>query len=163
LIFAFSRPGRQDILHSSLVIAGVIVLSAVWWIDILALHGSSNFVGAFFSRSALSLPVRLAQLYSFEFTTERLLDILGVMALIGLVRKIIDRNFFFLAWLVAIFLLERTSPLPLVAIPLGMLIGVGVDILVFHNTAVSTPYGKRVYSSPFVFLYVIHFSQPIHD
>jgi hypothetical protein len=151
LLLAFSKPGRRDILHSILVLIGVILLSAPWWIDILVLHGSSNIIGAYSSRPTLSLALSVVQLFSFEFTSERLLDILGVMAVIGLVRKTIDRDFFFLSWLVIIFLLERTSPLPLVAIPLSMLVGVGVDNLIFHNALKTSTYVRRVLFITFCF------------
>jgi len=152
LMFLFSHPGRGEIINSLIVIAGASLLSAFWWIRVLDFHGFSPFLAAFGSRSPFSLYAFVAQITFLLFTNERLLDILGVMALIGLVQRIIQRDFLFLAWIAVIILLDRTAPYSLAAVPLAMLIGVSVDSLVFHNPMVTTSYGRKVLFIAFCYL-----------
>jgi hypothetical protein len=121
--FLISKTKPRNLLLAFYVAAGVLLLSAPWWVSILVTHGLAPVLGAFQSRNALPLIVSLSQLLFFDLSREFFLEILGVLSLAGLVISLYERKIFWLVWLLAIFILERTSPVALAVVPLAMLTG----------------------------------------
>ncbi len=125
VLFLFAANKRRNLHLTIWVIVGTLLFTSPWWISILFRHGLSPLRAAMQSRQALSLSVAIGQMLVFDLTREKFLDILGVMALLGLLWEWIDRKYLLPVWLAIIFLLERTSPLSLTVVPLAMLAGAG--------------------------------------
>jgi uncharacterized membrane protein len=140
LLYLFSTNRRRNLYLSAWVLAGALLLTAPWWITVCVQHGLTPLRAAMQSREALSLGMALGQLLIFDLTREKFLDILGSLALLGVFWQLANRKYLLPAWLVTIFLLERTTPVSLAAIPMAMLSGVGTRQIVrlFQEKAAPT-------------------------
>ncbi len=144
VFFLYSPSKRRNLVLAFYVAAGVLLLSAPWWGSILAAHGLAPVLGAFQSRNALPLIVSLSQLLFFDLSREFFLEILGVLSLVGLTFSLYERNTFWLVWLLAIFILERTSPVALAVVPLAMLSGLAsARLLAASQLAWKSPNQRR--------------------
>ena len=85
VMFAFSKPKRQDVVNSFLVVGGILLFTFPWYASILYQHGLEPWIAAIQSRSSISFIISFGQLLLFNLTHEFSLTILGVMALFGLV------------------------------------------------------------------------------
>ena len=112
-------------------------------------------LGAFQSRNALPLIVSLSQLLFFDLSREFFLEILGVLSLAGLVFSLYERKTFWLVWLLAIFIFERTSPVALAVVPLAMLAGLAcARLLAAGQHTWESPYQRRFVQIGFtIFVY----------
>jgi hypothetical protein len=126
VFFLYANHKRRNIIYSIAVAAGVLLVSAPWWFSILRLHGLKPILVAFQARNLSNVTgplLSLLQLLTFDLSREFFLEILGVLSLAGLVFSLYNRKTFWLVWLLAIFLLERASPVALAVVPLSMLSG----------------------------------------
>ena len=144
VFFLFAPHKRRNVGMAIAVAIGVLWVSAPWWVSILHIHGLAPVLGAFQSRNALSLIVSLSQLLFLDLSREFFLEILGVLSLVGLVMSLYERKTFWLVWLLAIFILERTSPVALAVVPLAMLAGLaGARLLAASQHTWESPYQQR--------------------
>ena len=153
-VFLLFSPHKRRNLGLSLgVAAGVLLVSAPWWGSILHTHGLAPVLGAFQSRNALPLIVSLSQLLFFDLSREFFLEILGVLSLAGLVFSLYEKKTFWLVWLLAIFLFERTSPVALAVVPLAMLSGLAcARLLAAGEHTWESPYQRRFVQIGFTIL-----------
>ncbi len=125
VFYLFLPKKRRNLISGMLVAGGVLLLSAIWWLQILTTHSIDPILGALASRNALPLIVRLSQLLFFDLSGEYFLELIGVFSLFGLIFTLLDRHYLLPAWLIAIFIFERTAPVSLAVVPLAMLAGIG--------------------------------------
>jgi hypothetical protein len=153
VFFLFSPHKRRNLGLALGVAAGVLLLSAPWWASIISIHGLAPVLGAFHSRSSSSLIISLGQLLLFDLSREFFLEILGVLGLVGLVFSLYEQKFFWLVWLLAIFILDRTSPVALAVVPLAMLVGLaGAKLLALSQDNWQTPGQRRFVQVGFILL-----------
>jgi hypothetical protein len=153
VFFLFSAHKRRNVAYAICVALGVLLVSSPWWVSIISIHGLAPVLGAFQSRDALPLIVSLSQLLFFDLSREFFLEILGVLSLVGLVISLYERKIFWLVWLLAIFLLERTSPVALAVVPLAMLAGLaGAKLLAASQPAWESQYQRRFVQIGFTIL-----------
>jgi hypothetical protein len=152
----YSRPKRRNLGRALIVAAGVLLVSAPWWLSMLHTHGLGPVLVAFQSRNLSNLAgplLSILQLSTFDFSREFFLEILGVLSLVGLVFSLFERKTFWLVWLLVIFIFERTSPVALAVVPLAMLSGLAsARLLGASQPAWESPYRRRFIQIGFTIL-----------
>lgn len=130
-LFLFYGRDRRGLVNSLLVVAGVLVLTAPWWMTVMSRHGLSPLLAAgagggygWFSLSPLK---------TFNFTDEVHLSVFGVLGLLGVFASLAERRFFLPFWLLAIFVVNPRNPATVATVPLAMLIGIAADRLVLSG------------------------------
>ncbi len=119
---------RQSFLHSVGVAGLVVLLSAPWWVTVLARHGLETILAA---ASTGQKWLALFHLLFFYFTEEPYATLTAVLGLVGLARQVACREWLLPLWLVLPFIVEgRSAHLPAV-IPLSMLAAIAVLNVVF--------------------------------
>lgn len=147
---------RQSFLHSVGVAALVAVLSAPWWVTVLARHGLETILTA---ASTGQKWLALLHLVFFSFTEEPYATLTAVLGLIGLARQVSRREWLLPLWLILPFVVEgRSAHLPAV-IPLSMLAAIAVLDVVFAALRPAsaadgvTPLERGLFS--YLFLYLL--------
>ncbi len=128
LLFLFFARTRHAAVHSLFVGAGVLLVTAPWWLTIILRHGVAPFIAALGTGSH-TIQV-LIDLIKFNFTGEPYSGLLAILGLLGIFVCFADRRFFLPAWLMAILVLAPRSGSTYATIPLAMLIALSVDRLV---------------------------------
>ena len=110
IFFAFFGRNKTGIIRSLIVAVAVLALTSYWWVSVISRHGISTFFTAgntgFFEVS------QIFQFFNFVITHEPGLQIMGVLALIGLFWCIAKKQYLLPVWLVVRFLSEpRSAPL----------------------------------------------------
>src|SRR5258708_28543069 len=124
VFFVFRGRNRDGVIHSILVVAGTLLLTAPWWLQVVSQHGLTPFLSAF-STGEQSPFVSIALLLTGVGFVEQTL--LGVIALLGAVKCLADRKYLLPVWLVSIFVVEPRSAQTFAVIVVALLIGVEVD------------------------------------
>lgn len=131
---------RQSFLQSAGVAGLAALLSAPWWVTVLARHGLETILAAAATGQKW---LALLHLLFFYFTEETYATLTAVLGLIGLALQVSRRNWLLPLWLVLPFIVEgRSAHLPAV-IPLSMLAAMAVLDVVFHSLG-SEPSGEGV-------------------
>ena len=111
------------------VFVGIITLAvtAPWWMTVLRYHGTAPLLSAL-QTGENSLAV--FHLVFFTFTQEPYMTVIAVLGVIGIMQRLIHRDYLLPLWVVVPFLFAGRSATNLVIIPLAMLAAVGlVDVL----------------------------------
>ena len=115
----------RTVSKSTFIVLGTAILTSPWWITMIRRHGFSVFLYPYqtesFSISALVAPLSLL------FTNEPLVDILAVIGFLGLLVSLRERKFLIPAWLAAVFIFEPRLSAVYAALPMAMLVGIGLD------------------------------------
>src|SRR5262249_30089784 len=104
---------------------GILILSSPWWLSIILMHGPMPLLNAM--RTGEYDLSSLAPLIFFNFSGESILQIMAVVGLIGLFICIADGKLLLPGWSVAIFVLSPRGGSAYGAIPLALLVGIGMD------------------------------------
>jgi len=136
LVHGLQRPahvyllGRQRTgwLRTGLVALGNLVLTAPWWLTILARHGLSPFLSA--SQLGFRSWISLITPLLFLHTNEPYLKIQAVLGLLGLFACLQKRQYFLPAWLGLVFLWNHAWQLPTLSCPWVLLVAIGLDEVV---------------------------------
>jgi hypothetical protein len=128
LLFLTYGRNRQGVLNSALVVMGVAVFSAPWWLTILQRHGLETFIAAF-GRNTSGM-IGLSVLLLTIFANTPLLDVLSVIGLLGIFLVLRRRKYFLVAWLLLVLLIQRRFVNMMMIVPFGMLVAIGLDQLV---------------------------------
>jgi hypothetical protein len=127
MLITFGR-NRRGVVRTLLVALGVALLSAPWWLTVAARHGLAPFLDA--AASGGQDEFSLVWLERFAFTDEPYLSLLGVLGLIGVVACVVRGELLLPGWVLLIFLVNPRNPATPAAVPLAMLVAVGVhDVL----------------------------------
>jgi Dolichyl-phosphate-mannose-protein mannosyltransferase len=125
ILFLFYGRGRRALIHSLLIAIGVLLLSSPWWLNVIAIHGPMPLFNAMHTgEHDLG---SFAPLIFFNFSGETVLQIMAVVGLIGLFICIADGKMLLPIWIVTIFVLSPRGASTYAAIPLALLVGVGMD------------------------------------
>jgi hypothetical protein len=138
LSWYFKSRNKTAFLDGLIVAAGVILVSAVWWLPVLLQHGSTPFISAI-QTGNYSFQAWIP-LITFNFAEEPLLGVLTVIGLLGLFTSVAKHNYFFAAWFLIPFLLEPRSATWIMTMPLAMLAAIAVtDLLLPGLSAMNVP------------------------
>lgn len=131
IFFLFYGRNLQSIINSLFIGAGVLLVTAPWWVTIVIRHGLSNIIAASSTGSSPPLTLILAR-FSFSFTFELLTPVLGFIGLIGLFFLVANNKYLIPAWgLLTIIFIGRGGD-SCVSIALALMVGYGLDkILLF--------------------------------
>ena len=122
LFLAFHRDHlRAKLVHTAILGAGIIVLTAPWWANVLAQHGLEPFLAA--AQTGDWSLATLTRLLVFDFTEGPLLDVFSVLALIGVFWHLRRGSYLIPAWLLVMFVLDPRKATTLAMLPLAMLAG----------------------------------------
>jgi hypothetical protein len=124
-----SRTGLRDGLMTA---AGIAVITAPWWLTVIARHGIDPFLAVSAAARADSYGplVGLFALFRFDFTDEPFLRIFAVLGLLGLAFKMARREYLLAIWFVILHLLEPRGGTLFMMIPLAMAAGFSLDMVV---------------------------------
>lgn len=109
------------------IVAGMLILTAPYWVTVLRYHGPSPFLAALSAGEFNRLPYLLAKLFFGNLTDEALFTPFAVFALTGLFYTLKTRQFFLPMWIAAITFLNQRSFERSIIVPVSLLIGVGLD------------------------------------
>ncbi len=129
LLFLFFGRNLKGLIHSFLVMLGVLLITAPWWLTVVRFHGIAPFLGAAGS-GGLDRRAGLHHLNTFLFTNERYLPLLAALGLLGIFAALAERKLFLPVWLLAIFFVNPRNPDTPASLPLAMLVGVALDRLI---------------------------------
>ncbi len=127
LWLALSRTRRT--FFYSLAVAGLVALvSAPWWVTVLARHGIQTILAAAQTGQKW---LAVVHLIFFSFTEEPYATVIAVLGLVGLIFQLTRRQFILPLWLALPFLVEgRSAHLP-AAVPLAMLASITMMDVIF--------------------------------
>jgi hypothetical protein len=124
LFMLFFARNRTGLLHSVIVAAGVLILSAPWWLTEIGYHGFTPFVAAFMTGEQ-SLTLIFALLFTgFGFIEQSLL---GVIALLGAVKRIAEGKYLLPVWLITLFIVDLRSAQTFAVVVVALLVAVALD------------------------------------
>lgn len=131
LFFAAFGRSRYGVVVSAVAALGAVVVTAPWWVDIILVHGSEPFLAARAAgNSILSQPTRgqiLNALAHFGFgTSEPILPIIGMLAVVGAVSSLAARRWLLPAWWVLIVVLDARAGATYATVPVAMLAGIAI-------------------------------------
>ena len=144
ILFASYGRHRTGVVASTLACFGVAVLTAPWWLTVVARHGIDPFISAFAARDA-SAANPLIIFIQFRFTNELLFPASAALGLLGAVACVAARRYVLPIWLVAAALLDARALGTVAAVPLALLAGIAFADVVMP---VVTRAGTRMPSLP---------------
>ncbi len=124
LLVTYGRD-RQGLLASLAVLAAALAFTAPWWVIMMARYGIPPFAAAITgSEEIWPLYTRLLMLLQSP-TGEALFPVLGVLAFLGALVCLRDRQMLLPLWVLATFILQSRGPAVKAAAPLALLAGIG--------------------------------------
>ena len=118
---------RTTFVQSVFVGIVVFVVTVPWWITVIRYHGIGPLLSAL-QTGENSLAI--FHLIFFTFTQEPFMTVIAVLGVIGIIQRMIRRDYLLPLWVVFPFLFAGRSATNLVAVPLAMLAAVGLaDVL----------------------------------
>jgi len=134
VLFVLRGRTRAGVAASAIVVASMFALSAPWWAIVIHQHGIAPLFAAVATTGSTVLGPLLI-LSEFTVPVQPLTDVLGALALLGVVASLRDRRFLLPAWLLAVAVFDQraffTSTTPAIA----MLAGVGLTEVVLPFAA----------------------------
>jgi hypothetical protein len=159
VFFVFRGRTRQGLINSILVVVGTLVLSALWWLQVISLHGITPFFSAFGTGEQSPLISLGLLLTGVGFVQQTLL---GVIALLGAVKCLADRKYLLPVWLVSIFIVEPRSAQTFAVIVVALLIAVELDESLFPmlrnavSSASTVTRRNRLATGVLVFMLIVY-------
>lgn len=131
-LYFFLDRSRKGFVQALVVSAGVLLLTAPWWITILGTHGLVPFIAVSTSVTGDSKPVlaRVFFLFQFIFTEESFLPLVAVLGLMGAFLQISRRRYFLPLWMALPYLIEPRGGTLYMMIPLTMLAALGLTEII---------------------------------
>jgi hypothetical protein len=134
VLFALHGRTRAGALASAAVVVLMLALSAPWWVIVVHQHGIAPLFAAVATTGSTVLGPLLI-LSEFTVPVQPLTDVLGALALFGVVACLRERRYLLPGWLLAVALFDQraffTSTTPAIA----MLAGVGLTEVVLPFAA----------------------------
>jgi hypothetical protein len=120
---------RRAVVDTALIGVGALVVSAPWWLAVLAQHGPGPFLAAGQTGSLLSADAAVSFVV-FDATSERLFPVMLLLGAIGGIACLANRRWFLPGWLLLTALFDPRSFATVASVPLALLIGLAVsDVL----------------------------------
>jgi hypothetical protein len=121
---------RQATLSAVAVAVLTLLLTAPWWVTVISRHGIEPFLSAF--RSGVDRLVFLVPLFRLDLGSERFLDFIMVLAILGFIVAISRRQYFLLLWILAIFVVGRDAQTAAM-LPVAIAASLGLTEVVFKG------------------------------
>jgi len=125
-IYAWKDRSLKGLARAVLVTVGALVISAPWWVNIIAQHGGAPFQAAAdaANRNSIAVLVRVFALIKFQFTDEPFLPVISALGLLGLFTLLARRKPALPIWFVLMGLAEPRGGSLYMMLPLAMFAGV---------------------------------------
>ncbi|MEW6400686.1 MAG: glycosyltransferase family 39 protein [Chloroflexota bacterium] len=128
LVWIFWGRTRRGTIHALIIAAGTALLTAPWWLSLLAGHGVGPVISAF--HTGMYSSSTLAELVEDFFARGSILPILLILRVAGLIWSLWKRQFFLAAWTILPYFVEPRSAPAVSFYPFVMLAALGlVDAL----------------------------------
>ena len=145
---------RRGLVTSLLLVAGTLGLSSPWWATVIAKHGLAPL------RAAAGSPepayTGLALLATLQLGNEPFFPVLAGLALLGALACVPRRQFLWIGWVAAVFVLDPRTAQTTATLPLALLAGIGIaEVLlpVLARTQAGGRPGRRLSAVVTVFLF----------
>jgi hypothetical protein len=122
VMFAFYGLNPSGIKRTAVVALAALVITAPWWLTLLSREGLDPWLNTGSSRGILG-EAALRTLTRLNLTGQFFIDVLGLLALLGVIISVIRREFFLPCWLLAIALLMPWVFTRMASVPAALLIG----------------------------------------
>ena len=123
-VFWYGRD-RRGLLAAFVVGSATVALTSPWWGTVIAYHGTAPFLASIQPNST-SRTELVAGMLKLDFTGERLIPILGILAAIGIYHSIRSRQWMPLVWLALVVPLDSREYLTDALVPVALLAGLGL-------------------------------------
>jgi hypothetical protein len=135
LFFLFSGPSWSSVWRSLVIGAGVLLLTAPWWLTAVLRFGPAFlWNGLVYGSGTISGWTFIASLL-FAFTNEPVLDILAVLGLLGVLVAFRDRKYGLPAWFFLVFVFQTRFSAVVATAPFAILAALGIGRLVLPGLA----------------------------
>jgi len=127
LLFLFHGRHRRGLVGTLIVVAVVLLLTGPWWLTVILRHGPAPLLAA--AETAREPWYSWFPRLAFYFTADLdyVVASLTTVGLVGLAFALARRHLLLPLWLVAIFILSPRASATFAAIPLALLVGIGLD------------------------------------
>ena len=136
LFLIFINHNRKALLKSLLVAVGVLIMTSPWWLSLLLTHGITPLIAGF--RSGHSAFSMLGPFLRLNFGDELFLQLVSLLALLGIFVSIFRKELLLPVWLAAIMILSPRGGLTNATVPLSMLAGIGMDVIIAAGVNLTT-------------------------
>lgn len=138
VLFLFYGWHRHAVISSCVIAVGTLVITAPWWMTIIAVHGvepfraaaatgSSVFSDSEARRAVMGLLARLGVgSATGGSTAEPLFPLLGTMAFLGALYSVVSNKWQLVAWWLATIFLDVRAGATYATVPIAMLAGIGI-------------------------------------
>lgn len=132
LFFLAHGRSRQGFADSALIAAGTLVVTSVWWIQILSTHGLEPLEtvfgsgGSIFSGGEATRNAYLG-LLRFTSTSEPLFPLIGVLGVFGGIACVASKRYFLPIWWAAIIVLDVRAFPTFTTLPVALMAGIAVS------------------------------------
>lgn len=134
---------RSMVIASTGMALAATLLTAPWWLVVLAKHGTAPLVSAVEAGNHVWY-VSLSLLF-LRFTEEPLFPLLAALGLLGIFVCLLERKFLLPAWLLLLFVVDSRKAATDAMLPLSMLIAIGVSAVVLPLAAhIPAVFGERM-------------------
>lgn len=134
LLVVFYVRSWRGVLHTALIILGVLLVSTPWTLTVLTRTGIEPFITA--SQTGGHNPFFWLDLMLPVFAEEKFITLVTVLGLIGLAAELFKRRYFLAVWLTAPFFIEPRSASSIAIFPLALLAAIAVADLILPGLMV---------------------------
>ncbi len=128
LIWIFYSRNKAGVINSLLVAAGILVLTAPWWITMLLRFGLKPYVSAIQTGGhGLNFLFR----FFIPFSGEPFFTIIALLAVLGFATRIAQKDYFIPIWFVLPFFIEPRNAQNVSIVPLAILAAIALIELIF--------------------------------
>ena len=126
----FFGRNRQSTRNALGVVALTLLFTAPWWLTVVTRHGIDPYLNAF--QSGVDRLVFLMPLLRLDLGSEIFLDFISVLAMLGLIRCIVRREYFLPLWILMIFVVGRDAQTA-TALPVALAASLGITDVIFSG------------------------------
>lgn len=131
---------KKGTLYAVCVALLTLALTAPWWLTVVTRHGIDPFLSAM--GSGVDRLVFLLPLLRLNLGNELFLDLISVLAILGLISCFIRRDYLLPVWILAIFVVGRDAQ-TFTALPVAMAASLGVTDVVFRGIRALESFQKK--------------------
>jgi hypothetical protein len=129
IVFWYGR-NRQGLIASSVVASATAVLTAPWWLSVIAFHGIEPFLASAHT-SSMPWNAIFINVLRFNISGEPYFPFIALFAVVGILWSIRSRRWFLLVWLAIVMPLDSREYLTDALVPVALLAGIGfVEVVV---------------------------------
>jgi hypothetical protein len=122
VMFLFFGNTREGIRASVAVVAITLIATAPWWAIVLSRDGLAPWLDTGSSRPIVGIG-SIAALFKMDLARPALVDLIGLLAVLGLIFRVIKREFFLPSWVLALAIFMPWVFTRLVSVPAALLVG----------------------------------------